>query len=345
MRCSIIASALIIASAPLGAVEFQGELGIDHRYFTEKGQFGQGQNQTSFSISPELYWENNDGDVSFLFKPFYRRDNLDGARSHGDIREAMLTYYSDNYEWKAGIGKVFWGVTESQHLVDVINQSDFVESIDGEVKLGQPMLSLGAETETGFWEVFVLPYFRERTYADKEGRLSLPGFAELTTRYESSREEQHTDIAVRYTTSFGDTDLGLSAFKGTNRDPFLQPSVVNGQVVPSLYYAQMTQFGVDLQTITGSWLWKLEAITRDSLENHHALVAGFEYSMVTDTGYDVGLLAEYLYDDRDGKNQVIWQNDIFAGIRWALNDVDGTELLVGGTVDTEDSDSTMLSVE
>ena len=43
-------------------------------------------------------------------------------------------------KFRVGVGKVFWGVTESQHLVDIINQTDLVENIDTEDKLGQPML-------------------------------------------------------------------------------------------------------------------------------------------------------------------------------------------------------------
>ena len=43
-----------------------------------------------------------------------------------------------NRDWSLsiGLGKVFWGVTEFNHLVDVINQTDLVEGIDGEAKLG-----------------------------------------------------------------------------------------------------------------------------------------------------------------------------------------------------------------
>ncbi len=35
---------------------------------------------------------------------------------------------------------MYWGVAESNHLVDIINQTDAVESFDGEEKLGQPMV-------------------------------------------------------------------------------------------------------------------------------------------------------------------------------------------------------------
>ena len=48
-----------------------------------------------------------------------------------------------------GIDKVFWGVIESRHLVDYINQTDGVEDVDGEDKLGQPMINLGLQRDWG----------------------------------------------------------------------------------------------------------------------------------------------------------------------------------------------------
>ena len=54
---------------------------------------------------------------------------------------------------------MFWGVTESVHLVDIINQTDFAGDIDGEDKLGQTMLSLMLQRDWGEITAFVLPAF------------------------------------------------------------------------------------------------------------------------------------------------------------------------------------------
>ena len=72
---------------------------------------------------------------NLTFTPFFRLDSSDGERTHLDIRELLWQSYGDTWEVRAGLGKVFWGVTESQYLVDVINQTDLVESPDGEDRL------------------------------------------------------------------------------------------------------------------------------------------------------------------------------------------------------------------
>ena len=94
---------------------------------------------------PELYLEDAAG-RSLTFAPFFRYDNTDSRRTHADLREAYLLLFGEigegEWELRVGVDQVFWGVTESQHLVDIVNQVDFVEHPAGEAKLGQPMVQL-----------------------------------------------------------------------------------------------------------------------------------------------------------------------------------------------------------
>ena len=84
----------------------------------------------------------------------------------------MLT--GNAVESRIGIRKEFWGVTETFHRVDIINQTDSVESFDGEDKLGQPMINISLETLSGSIDFFALLGSRERTFAGRFGRLRTP---------------------------------------------------------------------------------------------------------------------------------------------------------------------------
>lgn len=332
----VSASALLSALAlQCHAFELAGQMNLEHRQFFSTGAQGQSQPQSSLVIEPELYWQVSDNS-DFTLVPFYRLDSLDSERTHGDIREALYLTYWDDYELRAGIGKVFWGVTESAHLVDIVNQTDAIESVDGEDKLGQPMVHFTSIKDWGTVDAMVLPYFRERTFAGGDGRLRPTIAVSDSAIYESSREEQHIDYALRYSQMYGDWDIGLSYFQGTNRDPYYQ--LTGSELRP--YYAQAKQVGIDVQGIVGDWLWKLETIYRDSLDHHTGLVSGFEYTIVGAFGtvWDIGLISEYLYDSRGNNAQTIGQNDLFVGTRLALNDEDSTEVLVGMTQDLDNSD-------
>ncbi|OXD13031.1 hypothetical protein CA165_01580 [Vibrio parahaemolyticus] len=326
----------MLVTPSLFAFELAGQLNVEHRQFLSHGLQGQSKGQSSVVVQPELYWDFQSGESSFTFTPFFRVDSLDDERTHGDIREALFLTYWDDYELRVGISKVFWGVTESAHLVDVVNQTDAVEAVDGEDKLGQPMVHFTAIKDWGAFHAMVLPYFRERTFAGQDGRLRTEPVVSDNAIYESSREEKYIDVAFRYSKMLGDWDIGLSYLYGTNRDPYFR--FEQGELKP--YYALMSHVGIDVQGIVGDWLWKLESVYRDSYDHHVGVVTGFEYTIVGafDTVWDVGLIGEYLYDSRGNNAQNIGQNDVFAGVRFALNDEDGTEILTGITQDLDNSD-------
>lgn len=326
---------LTMAALHCHGVELSGQLNLEHRQFFSDGLQGQDKGQSSLVLQPELFWEIGE-QSQFTFTPFYRLDSLDDERSHGDIREALYLTYWDDYELRAGVGKVFWGVTESAHLVDVVNQTDAIEAVDGEDKLGQPMLHFTSIKEWGTLDAMVLPYFRERTFAGSDGRLRPTIAISDDALYESSREQNHLDFAARYSKMLGDWDVGVSYFQGTDRDPYYRFD--SDELKP--YYAQAKQLGLDVQGIVGDWLWKLESIYRDSQHHYTGVVAGFEYTVVGALGsvWDVGLIAEYLYDSRGNNAQTIGQNDLFLGTRLALNDADSTEILLGVTQDLDHSD-------
>ena len=79
-----------------------------------------------------------------------------------------------------------------------------------------------------------------------------------------------------------------------------------------------------------------------------AVSAGFEYALfqVSDSDVDLGLLAELHKDGSDELNtpSTVFVNDLFLGMRLALNDIDDTQALLGGIVDLKDG-STSLSLE
>jgi hypothetical protein len=339
-----ISTSLLLSNTSLASdVEFEasGNIALEQRYFFKEALYSQqlSHSQTSFSVEPELYWSWNGGNDSILFTPFYRIDSHDDNRTHGDIRELAYIHASDSWELRVGIRKEFWGVTEFQHLVDVINQTDGVEDFDGEDKLGQQMINLSLVNDWGIVDVFLLPGFRERTYAGAEGRLRGPFVVdEDNVNYESSAGQQHLDVALRWAHSVGDFDLGAYWFHGTNREAYLTPAPQTNLIQPSLqqYYTQMDQLGIDVQATLGDWLWKYESIFRStSVEDFWATQAGFEYSFigVFDSNLDLGLLMEHSWDSRGevalGAQGSLLQNDLFLGARLAFNDMQSSEVLMG----------------
>ena len=343
------ASVLLIASDSR-ALEYHGKIGIETRVFIQS-PFDRRQSDADLSlfIAPEFFQDISGGSARFVFSSYGRLDQNDSKRSHVDIREFYFEKIWTNWEIAAGIKQVFWGVTETRHLVDFINQTDFVENFDGEDKLGQPMFHISHIGSWGIAEAFALPYFRERTFVGVEGRLRPPLVIDTDNPiYESGAEEYHFDWALRWSHTFGDLDIGLSHFSGTDRAPSFRLSLdATGNPVLTPFYSQIERTGLTLQWTRETILWKLEAISQETFgERSFSAVGGFERTFVgiLGTNYDLGALAEYHYDDRDDQTPSPFENDLFIGARLAFNDVQSTDALAGAIVDL-DNQSTALFLE
>jgi hypothetical protein len=355
MRNKVFLSALVLSSslcgvsgglraADLGPVDVSGFVGLETRAFLD-GPNHAGQKsglEASVVFNPEFRYRTPDRNHQLSFIPFYRKDSRDSERSHFDVREAYWLWRGDELEVLTGINKVFWGVTESRHLVNIINQIDGVEDLDGEDYLGQPMVNVAIQRDWGKLGVYVLPGFRERTFPGVNGRFRFPIPVDNdNAEYESGAEDKHVDFAARYAHYFGDWDMGLSYFYGTDREPVFSPYGDGSRLIAN--YNLINQFGVDVQYTTDAWLWKFEGIAREGQgDTFAAAVGGLEYTFyqVFEKDWDIGVLAEYQYDGRDSDAPIAIQDrDVFGGVRWALNDVQDTEVLAGFSVDTKTAET------
>jgi hypothetical protein len=331
------------------AQEIAGYLSLEPRVFFDEPLFPEQPDEgisPSAVASPEFRYEWNDGNDRLVVNPYLRIDADDDKRTHFDLREANWLHIDEPWVVRIGLGRVFWGVAESRHLVDIINQTDLVEDIDQEDKLGQPMMNVERYTGLGTIGLFILPGFRERTFPASDARLSGGVRIANDAVYESGAGRHRTDVALRFEQSLGRWDVGMSGFYGTSREPRLVPGVSAGdglELVP--HYDVIRQLGVDVQYTTGPWLLKLETIRRAGQgRTFNAVVAGFEHTLFSiKKGADLGILAEYLYDGRDTEAPVVsLEDDIFVGLRLALNDVNDTMLLVGSIFDRDDGGSVSL---
>ncbi|OUR63061.1 hypothetical protein A9Q74_02300 [Colwellia sp. 39_35_sub15_T18] len=364
-RCWIYT--IVSVSTPAIAQENNWDLssdtGVELRIFPKSPKYEPQLNtwQPSLMLTGAAKWQSIDGVHQTLIETFVRIDWQDNERTHIDLREAYYRYSSDS-EWSVLIGatKVFWGVAESLHLVNIINQTDMLEDIDGEDKLGQPMIQFSLEKDWGTLDFFVLPFFRERYYPGENGRLRLPFTIDKhASLFDGSKDKSTLDFSLRYSHYMGAWDISFSIFNGLSREPRLATMPSEGHLFS--LYDKITQYGFDVQYTTDAWLWKFETIYRNTdLDNFSAFVGGFEYTFYQILGesWDLGIIIEYQYDNRkEGSFQsqsadtienitpnTIANNDLFYGVRLALNDIQDTALLFGITTDVNDG-SSLITLE
>ncbi len=348
----------------LGAdfAELRGEGSVELTLFPEDPLFaGQEDQQVSFAIKPmgTLEWNEvgalGGADVIGTITPFLRIDTQDRERTHFDFREAKLDLRFGKTDVTIGADTVFWGKTESDQIVDIVNQTDGVEGTDGEDKLGQPMVAVRRLVDWGDFSGqisgFYFPYFRERTFLGTESRLRSGIVVDGDdARYETGAEEWTPSFAARLAGFYGDIDAGVHVFHGLSRDPAfrLTPGFTLRPV-----YGEITQVGLDGQYTSNATLWKLEAIgrfdQRDAAfekNDYVAAIAGVEHTLygIAGTNADLGLIAEYAYDSRDETALTFLEHDAVIGARLALNDAQDTSALFTAAIDT-DTAETVLRLE
>lgn len=371
----VAAAALVSGNAE--ALDWRGNVSSELTWFPQSSvSTADWKLNTSFAAEVELSQELTDN-ILLTAHPFLRWDQQDDERTVAGVRELLVSVTGDSWEFNAGLGRVFWGVTESHNPVDIINQTDIVEDLTGDEKLGEPMINLNWFIDDyGEFGVFLLPRFQERTTIGENGRPN-PGITidpGLTT-FESSDGEDEIGYALRWTRSFDAWDIGLHYFDGTSRDPTFIPQVTATGAVLAPRYSLLRQTGIDALGLYGDLAVKAEVIhqTGGEIESHAQAVTGIEYTLVgllsplqeneklpedwctPDTRnpfkklacndrIDLGLVLEYLRDQRGTDSNQIFQNDLLLGFRFAFNDTATSDALFGILQDL-DGGATTLSIE
>jgi hypothetical protein len=335
---TLLASTALPADAAAQAKGLRVEVSAETRVFAGAPLFPE---QRSAPLSPSLMvqprWtlETDEGAWRISAEGFLRVDAHDDRRTHVDLRELGVGWSGGRATAFVGVGRVFWGVAEVRHLVDIVNQTDGVEDLDDEDKLGQPMVRAAVQGAWGQLEAILLPWFRERTFPAVDARLRGPLPVATDADYEARQGRRHPDVAVRWYRPAGAFELGVSFFRGTAREPYLVPNAEGTGLRPR--YDLIDQEGLDLQWTGDATLVKLEAMTRGGHGRRFwAATLGFEHTLhgVLDSPGDLGLLLEVMTDRRtDQAPPTIFDGDAFAGARWARNDVAATSVLAGAAVD------------
>lgn len=312
-----------------------GYVGSEARFFFADPLFAAQPRRLSMSAKLQPEYTLTLGDhVTLRGIAVARLDQSDPKRSYVDLREALVQWDQGLLTVRLGINTVFWGVTESRHLVNIVNQTDYLDDLDGDEKLGQLMALVTYDAgDLGVIDLFAMTWARRGKYPSREGRPGVPNpVLDESSVYESNHNEWNVDVAVRWSHSLKQVELALNYFQGTSREPELMPSGSAAQPTLLPHYALIRQAGLELQWTRGDWLWKAESLVRSGQgPTFAAVTGGFEHTTVGLFGsaMDLGAILEYSYDGRDNLTFNMYDNDLFGALRLSFNDVQGTEVLVG----------------
>ena len=338
----------------VAAVEILGEVGLENRHFNQRTEGYDSKESPSLFLKVSFYEQSNIGENLFAFTPFIRLDKNDNERTHFDIKELSWLHIDNHWEYRTGIRIENWGVTEAINLVDIINQKDDIDQIDGDEKLGQPMINLSRVSDYGIFDIYALVGLREKKFPSAMGRPRLPLLVNTdNAKYESSAQNKRIDFAFRWQHLLGNWQIALSKFIVTPREPvltlatdsfdlnnFLTEGKLRSNDNPTLFpfYPVIDQTGIEALYLKGNWGYKAELITQSGgRKTFYAADIGLEYNAnsIFTTNIDISWILEYLYDSREGSQSSIYQDDLYLASRIAFNNQASTEALLSVTYDSK----------
>ena len=111
---SLVVGAIFILIAPwsIEGNEWTGYVSAEARLFENDPMFESQKEGASLAVvlEPEYYREWNDGAQAFEFGLYGRLDTHDDERNLIDLRELSYLMVEGDWEVRAGVSKVFWGV-------------------------------------------------------------------------------------------------------------------------------------------------------------------------------------------------------------------------------------------
>ncbi|ANG61605.1 hypothetical protein A8C75_03355 [Marinobacterium aestuarii] len=261
------------------------------------------------------------GDADLKLRLFGSWDAEDESRRYADIRQASAQWRHDRLSFSAGVGTFFWGVSESINVVNVLNQADLRQAVDGKDKLGQTFASMSLRFDTGELSLYYLPTFREREFSQR------PSFGLPVSDHAQFESSDHGgELALRSQLYLGDLEVGLGYFKGTRRAPLLISSGSARELTP--WYIETENLLLDALYLVDDTILKLEAKTgRERGQGFFSANIGLEVPVYSlpDGLQDLSLIAEYLIDDRDEQAESLGQNDLFIGLKSTFGDIGNSQ--------------------
>lgn len=252
--------------------------------------------------------------------------------AYGRINRLALSQQIGPSTLGFGYDTLIWSKSEFARLSDVVNPRDYRFDPSGNTTMGQPMLRWDLPLGPGVLTSVVMPRPLPSRYPGTESRLRSRFPVLGDARFE--KDQNTPAFALRYEASIGITDFGVYGYVGPSREAAIIPSAEGH----APYYAWVQQVGIDTQVTFGSSAAKLELRHTSNQpdrtgrrSNGWAASIGGEHSFygVFGSPGDVTMAIEYAWDERGKQAWQANQNDIYAGIRWSLQNTADTQFEIG----------------
>ena len=319
----------------LFAFDIKGNIEVEYKkYFEVKSS----KSDESKSISGQIETKKEFANSYIFSKIEFLKDNDDKKREYILLNEIFYKYMGDDYDFIIGKNIKFWGALELHNLTDIFNAKNILNDVtDKDKKLGSFNISymkiLENEDELSF---LIKPIEEKQKFVWAKNPLN-----NFPLPYDENfkKEKKRPTIYLKYDGSRSGLDFRFIFQNGY--DSYRDLIMENNRLKQYLYL--VNKFITYNTFVKDDTLYKLEFAYTDVLDygkidDYYEIGGGIEHTIYSlFDKKDVGVLAEYYKSDMD--REIIYQNDIFVGVRISFNDKDSSEVITGVIKDFDNQEN------
>jgi len=341
---------LFLGTYVLAELSYEGYVGADMQAYNKTST----KHSSNLSLEQKLKLRHENKDFLSVLELYAQEDSSDynnkekNKRSYIRINELYTSYEFEDSKIQLGKSILFWGSLEVKNIVDGFNIQDKRNDPSKTDKVGAYNIQYSQYFEESELSFIVKLYEQKSKMANSSYTYSILGKNEsFKNKLESEKSLFRPSVYLTYTGSLSD-DIALDyAFilqNGYDSQRYL--SKIGNEYTEHAYL--VNKFSSFNTLVLGSALIKLEFLYTDVLDDknvsdyyHSAL--GLEYTLEQfEEGSELALLGEYYY--YKSKNEKIssdlslgeiFQNDLFLGLRYSLNDYGDSTAVGGLIIDTD----------
>jgi hypothetical protein len=341
---------ILLCTLAFAEVETEGYIGLDSQSYSKKDS----KHSYNLTLQQQLKLTYTNELLSSVVELYAQEDSTDftnkkdNDRTFTRVNEAYMLYEFDEDQILFGKNIRFWGALEANNIVDTFNIQDSRNDPLRTDKIGAYNFEYSHYFEESEFSFITKLYEQKNKFSSTPYMYSALNEGEsLEDKLDSEKSLYRPTIYLKYSGSISE-DYALDyAFIYQNGYDSQRYSTKSGDIYTQHAYL-VNKFMTYNTMVIDSTLYKLELsytnVTNNNIiSNYIHAAVGVEHTLEQlEDGTEIGLIGEYYYYDTVDDNKLSdidlnqsFQNDLFLGLRYSLNDEADTSAVGGVVLDTQ----------
>ncbi|MDO8426430.1 MAG: hypothetical protein Q7T24_02805 [Deltaproteobacteria bacterium] len=242
-------------------------------------------------------------------------------KGDGELREGYLDLIKEKWDLRAGRQIITWGLGDLIFINDIFPK-DYEAFFSGRpmeyLKKGVDGVKFGFYPNFASFELVIIPFFEPNRFPGLNRFWSFDPMPGVTNREkkEPAANLKNAELALRAYRDIAGFDASIYVYRGFFKTPSLLPDSLSSPTRITLFYPELSVYGISLQRSALNGVLSLEAGHYDSREDRKGVnplipnsqtkfLIGYQRQFFEDFTVGLQYLGEYMHDYPEYKKNLI----------------------------------------